>query len=193
MRRALLVLGVLVALGVGTAGLLLLATTGATVFETRDGGRTLHIEGPITGAGTERFQRLLEQTPGLRTVTLGDLPGTDDVTWLLSIGYQIRAAGLDTVAVGALDNDAILLHLAGVSRRVEEGGRFRITDADGARQLGLPHDRRAVSDAERRAYIVAMTGSDGFADALDALRSDAGGDIVTLGAAEIARFGLVTD
>ncbi|AHM04730.1 hypothetical protein roselon_02403 [Roseibacterium elongatum DSM 19469] len=170
MARKLLIwaLGLIVAVG-GTAALLVFATSGATTFRVEDGTR-LHVEGKITGASTERVTNLLEQHPGLSEVVLGDIPGTDDANWLLAIGYHFRNAGLSTRAVGTLDNDAILLWLAGTERRID-GGRFRVSDAAGARDLGLPFDRSDVAVAERRRFALAILGDEGFAREIEALRA----------------------
>ncbi|GAA5079423.1 hypothetical protein N0B44_22945 [Roseibacterium beibuensis] len=173
MRKRLLfwALGLVVAVG-GTAALLVLAMAGATTFRVEDGTR-LHVEGKITGASTERVTNLLEQHPGLTEVVLGDIIGTDDANWLLAIGYHFRNAGLTTRAVGTLDNDAILLWLAGVERRID-GGTLRVTDAESARELGLPFDRTPVAAAERRRFSTAILGDEGVALAIEALRAEGG-------------------
>lgn len=178
----------------GTAGLLVFATSGATVFRVEDAGRTVYIEGPITGAGTERFQRILEQEPDLRLVALGDMPGASDANWLLAIGYLIRDAGLATEARGAIDNDAIFLLMAGVERRIDDAVLL-VTDAVGARDLGLPFDRSSVAVSERAAFIRDMTGRDDITGFFEDLRNGPPGIAgvqVTLSAEQIEALDLIT-
>lgn len=181
--------GLLVVAGMVTAFLIYIMGQGATEFRVEAGGTRVHIDGPITGAGTERFQRILEQNPNLTTVALGNMPGTSDANWLLAIGYLIRDAGLRTEVVGVVWNDAILLMLGGAERRIGREGALIVTDSIAAAQTGIPFDRTEVALAERAAYVTDMLGSDDFAIYMEDLR-DAGGR-VTLDADTIDRFGLI--
>jgi hypothetical protein len=187
-RRLAIWLAVLLFVGGGTFGLISLAMSGATEFRVED-ERRLVIEGPITGASTERVQRILEQNPGLEEVVLGDIPGTSDLNWLLAIGYLFRQNELATRAVGVLHNDGILLLLAG-DPRVIDGGRLVLTGDALARRDGLPVDPRPVTLAERQGYVARMLGDAGFADYMVETRART--DRAEIGAEDIARFGLVS-
>ncbi|NKX46291.1 hypothetical protein [Roseicyclus persicicus] len=172
----------------GTAGLIALATAGGTILRVEEGRRII-VEGPITGAATERFQRFVEANPGLLEVVLGDNSGTGDVTWLVQMGDVIRREGLMVRATGTLDNDAILLFLAGTVRGLD-GGRLVLTGDAAARRAGLPVDSRPVAATLRTQYVERMLGSPDFAAYMAETRATA--DRVEIGAAEIARFGLAT-
>jgi hypothetical protein len=187
LRRLAIVLGVVVALGAGGFALIRLAESGATEFRVE--GNTLVIAGPVSGAATERLERLLEQTPGLSRVVLGDMPGTDDLTWLLGMGSLIRAYGLETVAEGALINDAVLLFVAG-ERRVMAGGALVLQSDAVARSEGHPVDRRPATVAERVRYAERMLGDAAFAGFFEETRASR--DQHVLSEAELERFGLLT-
>jgi hypothetical protein len=186
LRRFAILLGVVVALGAGGAVLIQLAENGATEFAVD--GDTLTISGPVSGAATERLERLLEQTPGLDRVVLGDLPGTDDLSWLVGMGYLILGAGLETVADGEIVNDAILLFAAGESRVMGEGRLVLRSDAL-ARRLGQPVDRRASAPAERVRYLERVLGDAGFARFEAEMRASRDEHVMT--GDEMRRFGLL--
>ena len=59
---------------------------------------------------------MLDENLTLEVVVLGDIPGADDAGWLIQMSNFIRERGLATRAEGDLNNDAILLFLAGVER-----------------------------------------------------------------------------
>ncbi|WP_375550241.1 hypothetical protein [Rhodophyticola porphyridii] len=173
----------LVILGAATAGLLYFATAGATVFRVE--GDRMYMSGPMTGASPERFEMLVEQNPGLRTVVLGDMPGAADITALLQNGYRIRRLGLTTeVAPGArIEGDAVWLVLAGAGRQIGAGAEIVISDWGGA---ALAEDD--VAHEERRRYVTDMLGGDAFYRAT----LDAGAEGRLLTGEDFSRFGLVT-
>lgn len=186
LRRLAILAGVVLALGAGGAALIRLAESGATEFRVE--GDTLTISGPVSGAATERLERLLEQTRGLERVVLGDLPGTDDLSWLVGMGYLIRGAGLETVAEGEIVNDAILLFAAG-ERRVMGEGRLVLRSDAMARRLGQPVDRRPSAPAERARYLERILG-DGALAAFEAeMRGSRDEHVLT--DEEMRRFGLL--
>jgi hypothetical protein len=185
-RRLLIAGGVVAALLLGGAGLIRLAGAGATEFAVE--GEVLRISGPVTGAATDRFERLLEQNPQLETVVLGDMPGTDDVGWLVSIGYLLRGAGLDTRVEGKVYNDAILIFAAGVRREIA-GGSLSLVPPAVAAERGWPFDRRPVAQAERRAYLGAMLPEADAAGFFEAAL--AGTEVRQLSGAEAAGLGLI--
>jgi hypothetical protein len=187
LRRLAILAGVVLALGAGGAALIRLAESGATEFRVE--GDTLTVSGPISGAATERLERLLEQTDGLQRVRLGDLPGTDDVTWLVGMGALIRGAGLATLAEGEIVNDAILLFAAGEPRIMGAGTLVLRSEAT-ARRMGQPFDRRPSAQAERARFLDRALGSPELAGFMDEMQT--GLDTYTLTAGDIARFGLAT-
>lgn len=186
-RRLLILLGVIVALGAGGAALIRLAESGATEFAVE--GDSLRISGPVSGAATERLERLLEQTPGLERVVLGDMPGTDDLTWLLGMGLLIRSHGLETVVEGRVINDAVLLFVAG-ERRALAGGALVLQSDAVARREGHPVDRRPATVAERLRYAERMLGDGAFAGFYEEMRATR--DHHVLSEAELERFGLLS-
>ncbi|MBF9060026.1 hypothetical protein HKCCSP123_12615 [Rhodobacterales bacterium HKCCSP123] len=185
-RRLAILLGVLVALGLSGAALIRLAESGATEFRVE--GETLVIAGLVSGAATERLERLMAQTC-LTRVLLGDMPGTDDLTWFLGMGLLIRSHGLETVAEGVLINYAILLFAAG-ERRVLAGGELVLHSDALARAQGHPVDRRPATVAERARYAERMLDDAGFAAFFEETRATR--DRHALSEAELERFGLLT-
>jgi len=188
MARRLAIVGVLVvALVLGGASLIRLAEGGATRFDVD--GTTLTMSGPITGASAERLQVLLEETPGLERVVLGDMPGTDDVTWLIQMGVLIRQAGLETRAEGMLVNDAILLFAAGESRVMGAGELAFLSDG-AVRAAGAPLDRNPVAETERGSFLERMLGDGTLAEFGTGMRESR--DRYTLTEADKRRFGLLS-
>ncbi|WP_461426448.1 hypothetical protein [Gymnodinialimonas sp.] len=178
---------VVIAMVVGGAALIRFAGGGATEF--RLTGAEMHIRGPITGASAERFERLLEEAEGLEVVVLRDIPGADDAGWLIQMATFIRAAGLATRAEGDLNNDAILLFLAGASRD-HVAGDLTITGAEAARRQGWTFDASPAGRTERASFATRMLGSEDFAAFVQERRA-LGGTYV-LNADDIERFGLET-
>lgn len=186
-RRLLIFAAVLLAMGAGGAGLIRFAGGGATEF--RLSGSEMFIRGPITGASSDRFERLLEEADGLQVVVLGDIPGANDTGWLIQMSQFIRNAGLATRVEGDLTNDAILLFLAGVERSHGEG-LLTIAGPDVARREGWPFDASPAGQTERHRFASDMVGDGAFADFMrDRL---ALGGTHTLDLDEMRRFGLVT-
>lgn len=186
-RRFLIALAVLAAFGLGGTGLVRMMGASATEFQVE--GSVLRLSGPISGAASDRLERVLEQTPGLRTLSIGDTPGADDVSWLLGMAHMISAAGLSTRADGAVVNDAILLFLAGAEREIGTGGFHLHSDAV-LRDLGAPQDRSASASAERADLVTRILGSAEFAIFMAQTRAE--NDQYALTEADILRFGLVT-
>jgi hypothetical protein len=171
----------------GGFALIRLAGAGATEF--RLDGPVLHISGPVTGASAERLQRLLEQNPGIEVVSLGAIPGADDVSWVAGMGRLIRAAGLETRVVGPVVNDGIFLFLGGTVRSVDGGSLILQSDAV-QRQAGVATDASVAADADRQGFVAAMLGGAEFADFMAETR--AAQDTYVLTGDDIARFGLET-
>ncbi|WP_297619791.1 hypothetical protein [uncultured Roseicyclus sp.] len=186
-RRLGMIAVVALAVGLGGFGLIRLAGAGATEFRLE--GAVLHVAGPLNGAAADRMQRLFEEHPGLEVVALGDLPGADDVVWAAGMGRLIRAAGLETRAVGPVVNDAILLYLGGV-RRVVEGGALVLHSDAVQRQRGIAVDASVAAQADRQQFVAAMLGDGRFADFMAATR--AARESYQLTAEDMARFGLQT-
>lgn len=185
-RRFALVLGVLAVLGLGTFGLIRLASAGATEFRLE--GAVLHVAGPLSGAAADRMQRLLEENPGIEVVALGDMPGADDVVWAAGMGRLIRSAGLATRADGQVVNDAILLYLGGVERSIGAGALVLHSDAI-QRQRGVAVDASVAAQADRQRFVEAMLGEGSFAAFMAEMRATR--DIHQLTGEELARFGLL--
>jgi len=185
--RRLFVFGaVMAALVLGGWLLIRFAGEGATVF--RVDGAELFVEGLLSGASTERIERLLEEHQQLEVVVLGDMPGADDTVWLTQMGYLIRAAGLDTRAEGQIANDAILLFAAGVNRELA-GGDLVLSDAATARDRGWPLDTSDVARVVRRDFLGDMVGTPALAEAWDTGLPE--GRAWVLSEMELRQFGLL--
>ncbi len=70
-------LAVVVAFGAGGFALVRMMDAGATAFRVE--GDVLHISGPVSGAASDRLERLLDEHTGIAVVALGDIPGP--MTW----------------------------------------------------------------------------------------------------------------
>jgi hypothetical protein len=186
-KRLGIITTVVLALGLGTFGLIRLAGAGATEFRLE--GDVLHIAGPLSGAAADRLQRFLEENPGLAVVALGDMPGADDVVWAAGMGRLIRSAELATRAEGQVVNDAILLYLGGATRQIAGGALVLHSDAI-QRQRGVAVDASVAAEADRQRFVAAMLGDAAFADFMAQTR--AARDIYEMSAEDIARFGLQT-
>lgn len=187
-RRLLILAAVILAAVLGGTGLIRFAGTSATEFSVN--GSELRMSGVITGAATERFERLIAQNPGLETLVLGDMPGTDDLSWLIAIGIMAEAAGLGTRAEGVVVNDAALLWLAGSARSVE-GGTLVFSNVETAAAEGWPFDTRQVAAAERRTAFVNVVG-DGHPLLAEIDAARASGQVMALNAEDLAGLGLLT-
>ncbi len=121
---------------------------------------------------------------------LGDIPGADDAGWLIQMSNFIRERGLATRAEGDLNNDAILLFLAGVERD-HLSGELTITGAATARQQGWSVDDSPAGRTERFSFTARMLGDEGFATFMRERQDLDGTYIVT--ADDMRRFGLVTE
>ena len=152
-------------------------------------GDTLTISGPVSGAATERLERLLEQTPGLSRVVLGDLPGTDDLSWLVGMGYLIRNAGLETVAEGEIVNDAILLVLPRASAGDGRGPAGACARTRWRGGWARPVDRRPSATAERARYLERVLGDAALAEFEAEMRGSR--DEHVMSGDEMRRFGLL--
>ncbi len=189
MHRAAIWIGGLVVLVAATAGLLWLATSGAAQFRVE--GERLHISGQLTLASTERIDTLVEQTPGLTTVVLGEIAPDSDMTAILQKGALIRVLGLNTdIEDGVtLGLPGTYMFLGGVARRL--GADQSLSAGDWMTNVGpasaLSPEHSAHS--ERRGYVEQMLGDDAFYwFSLDAAPVD-GARVLT--ALEIDTYGLV--
>ncbi|MEM9318304.1 MAG: hypothetical protein AAGA70_04790 [Pseudomonadota bacterium] len=187
-RRLLITLAVLVALGFGTAFLIRFSLDEATEF--RVDAEEIHISGPLTGATTDRFERLLDAHPEITRVVLRNIPGGDDLSWLLGMADLIAARGLATRADGAVTNDAIFLFLAGSAREIGSG-RLHLLSQAMARETGAPWDQGAAAVAERAEAARAFLGAPDFALFMGEMQ--AANDAYDLTEADLVRFGLLTE
>ncbi|WP_439137346.1 hypothetical protein [Roseicyclus sp.] len=177
---------VVLAFVLGGAGLIQLAGSGATAFRLE--GQVLHLSGPVNGAAADRLQRMLEESPQITVIALGDMAGADDVVWAAQMAGLIRAAGLQAEARGDVVNDAILLFLGGAERRLAGGALVLQSDAM-QRRMGVDVDRSIAADADRQRLVTTMLGDAGFADFMKATRAMR--DEYRLSDADLARFGLL--
>jgi hypothetical protein len=135
------------------------------------------------------MQRLLEQNPEIEVVTLGGIPGADDVSWVAGMGRLIRAAGLETRAVGPVVNDGVFLFLGGTVRSADAGSLVLQSDSV-QRRAGVATDASVAADADRRGFVAAMLGGADFSDFMAETRATQ--DTYVLTGDDIARFGLAT-
>jgi hypothetical protein len=188
LRKLGIALAVVVAFGAGGFALVRMMDAGATEFRVE--GDALHISGPVSGAASDRLERLLDENPGIAAVALGDIPGADDVAWVTGMGRMIRAAGLETRATGIVVNDGLFLFLGGASRSVAQGGALVLHSDAVQRQAGVAADVSSAAEADRVRFVEAMLGDAGFAAFMAETRASR--DSYELTGDDLARFGLAT-
>lgn len=188
LRKLGIVLAVVVAFAAGGFALVRMMDAGATAFRVE--GDVLHISGPVSGAAADRLERLLDENPRIVAVALGDIPGADDVAWVTGMGRMIRAAGLETRAVGAVANDGLFLFLGGVTRSVAPGAALVLNSDTVQRQVGVAVDASLAAEADRVRFVEAVLGEPGFAAFMAETR--AARDTYELTGDDLVRFGLVT-
>ncbi len=101
------------------AGLVLLLPLAAGAMTLERVGDTLYATGEVGGDDFQSFRAQLAQ-PGLRRLVLVESPGGELWT-ALTVGEAIRAAGLDTVAVGSCLSACAVLFVAGKTRSFGTG------------------------------------------------------------------------
>lgn len=184
-----MIVAIVLAVIAGGYGLIRFAGAGATVFQLE--GAVLHISGPISGAASDRLQRFLEENDEIALVSLGDIPGADDVGWAAGMGRVIRASGVDTQAAGPIVNDAILIYLGGVERRVADAGTF-VFQSDALQQTtGIAVDQSPAAQSDRERLVTTMLGNPDFAAFMAEMRAST--DFYILTEDDIAAFGLQTE
>ncbi|MEM7722894.1 MAG: hypothetical protein AAF376_11005 [Pseudomonadota bacterium] len=190
MRRVLIWLGGAVGVSAATGALLWMVTAGAASFQV-DGSRLI-VSGTLTLASTERIDTLVEQTPGLTTLVLGEIGEDSDATALLQKGALIRSLGMTTlVAPGVtISGPAVFLFLGGVERRLGEDAEIAVSDwqTNVGPASALPADHPA--HAERRGFVARMLGGPDFYDFMIGAAPVGGAHRVT--DQQVAEFGLVT-
>ncbi len=103
---------------------------------------------------------------------------------------MIRAAGLETRAVGRVVNEGLFLFLGGVNRAVAPGGALVLHSDAVQRQAGVAVDVSSAAEADRVRFVEAMLGDAGFAGFMAETR--AARDSYELTGDDLARFGLAT-
>lgn len=101
------------------AGLVLMVPLTAGAMTLERVGDTLYATGEVGGDDFQSFKAQLAQ-PGLRRLVLVDSPGGELWT-ALTVGEAVRAAGLDTVAVGQCLSACSVLFVAGKTRSFGTG------------------------------------------------------------------------
>ena len=127
------------------------------------------------------FVAMLQDFPGIATLTMVEAPGTDDDRANLRVGRMIREAGIATHVPrgGSVRSGAVELFLAGSERQIDDGAEFAVhswIDPDGRQPSDFAMDAPAnrmyldyyremgMNDTEARAFY-GMTNSVSFADA----------------------------
>lgn len=162
-----------------------------TTLEVR--GTDVLMWGEITSRTPAAFLQTLDSHPQLDTVVLMEMPGSLDDEAVLRMGYALRARGLNTRLTGqsAIYSGAVDLFLAGRQRRMAPGAVIGVHAwADGfGEATDYPPD--APEHQATAAYVRDMLGSDAFY--WFTLQAAPSTGIHEMTAAEIARFGLITD
>lgn len=155
-------------------------------------GARLLMNGEITSRTPANFRALLDQNPQITTVVQLDMPGSLDDEAVLSMGYLLRARGLNTqlTAQSAVYSGAVDLFLAGTQRSMQRGAVIGVHSwADGFGE-GTSYAADAPEHRANLRYTTDMLGApDFYWFTLQAAPSDG---IHEMSAAENARFGLLT-
>ena len=185
MRKWLVVL----ALCLSACGVIENASDG-TIMSVR--GDQLIMSGTITSRTPGNFERLLAQNPQVRTLVQTTVDGSIDGEATLDMGYLVRDLGLATHlrSSSIVDSGGVDLFLAGRTRTMERGANIGVHSWRNGYREGSSYARNAPEHDATRDYITQMLGSDAFYwFTLQAAASD---EIHEMTAAEIARFGLLT-
>ena len=121
-------------------------------FRVLDGTRAAMVD--ITdSASPAQFEAMMKAYPGITTIEMIEVPGTEDDRANLKLGRMIRARGMTThvPAGGSVRSGGVELFLAGKSRIADPGAEFAVhawADEDGREPGDYPADA-----PENRAYI----------------------------------------
>ncbi len=121
-------------------------------FRVLDAGRAAMVD--ITdSASPAQFEAMMKAYPGITTIEMIEVPGTEDDRANLKLGRMIRARGMTThvPAGGSVRSGGVELFLAGKSRIADPGAEFAVhawADEDGREPGDYPADA-----PENRAYI----------------------------------------
>ncbi len=121
-------------------------------FRVLDGTRAAMVD--ITdSASPAQFDAMMKAYPGITTIEMIEVPGTEDDRANLKLGRMIRARGMTThvPAGGSVRSGGVELFLAGKSRIADPGAEFAVhawADEDGREPGDYPADA-----PENRAYI----------------------------------------
>jgi len=121
-------------------------------FRVLDAGRAAMVD--ITdSASPAQFEAMMKAYPGITTIEMIEVPGTEDDRANLKLGRMIRARGMTThvPAGGSVRSGGVELFLAGKNRIADPGAEFAVhawADEDGREPGDYPADA-----PENRAYI----------------------------------------
>ena len=121
-------------------------------FRVLDGTRAAMVD--ITdSASPAQFEAMMKAYPGITTIEMIEVPGTEDDRANLKLGRMIRARGMTThvPAGGSVRSGGVELFVAGKSRIADPGAEFAVhawADEDGREPGDYPADA-----PENRAYI----------------------------------------
>lgn len=149
-------------------------------FRVLDGHRAAMVD-VTDSASPAQFQAMMKAYPGITTIEMVEVPGTEDDRANLKLGRMIRARGLTThvPAGGSVRSGGVELFLAGKQRIADPGSEFAVhawADEDGREATDYPADapenrayidyyvEMGMADGEARAFY-AMTNSVPFSDA----------------------------
>lgn len=149
-------------------------------FRVLDGHRAAMVD-VTDSASPAQFQAMMKAYPGITTIEMVEVPGTEDDRANLKLGRMIRARGLTThvPAGGSVRSGGVELFLAGKHRIADPGSEFAVhawADEDGREATDYPADapenrayidyyvEMGMADGEARAFY-AMTNSVPFSDA----------------------------
>lgn len=156
-------------------------------------GTRLYISGEITPRTPASFEAVLQAHPGIDTIVLIDMPGSVDEYAVHQLGYFIRENGLNThlTPESTIYSGAVDLFLAGNRRTMTCCAELGVHDwADGWGE-GSDYAAEGPEHDANVAYFETMLGSDAFY--WFTLQAAPSHDMHILSAAEIARFGVLTE
>lgn len=156
------------------------------------------MQGVVDSASPAAFAALLKQYPSVKTLVMHDCPGSEDDEANLALARMVRRAGLDTMlpATGSIRSGAVELFLAGKRRIAQAGAEIGVhswVDENGFEATDYPPSDPVHADYIRYYVEIGMSPAQARAFYDFTNRAAPASDVHFMSAAEVRKFGLVTD
>lgn len=156
-------------------------------------GEVLRLDGTINSRALRQFVQILDNSPAVNLVVLGEIDGSLDDEVVAEMGYTLRARGLSTQVTASSEvfSGGVDLFLAGVDRVAAPGAVLGVHEW----QTGFGSSARDFPKGSRqheptRGYIEDMLGSDAFYwFTIEAAAFD---EVHVMTRSEMIKYGVVT-